>query len=92
MFDKFAELMFLGWLNNILGGIFSSLKIILVLSFFIVLFEKININQILVKKEKLEEIKLYQPIKKANQLIFPWVESWIKSYENQDNSANEETK
>lgn len=85
MFDKIADMVFLGWLNKILGGVFSSLKLILVISFLIMFFEKININNMLIKKEKINEIKLYEPIKQANNLIFPWVNSWIKKYENIDN-------
>jgi membrane protein required for colicin V production len=92
IFDKIADILFLGWLNNILGGVFSSLKFILILSFLIMFFEKININQILVKKEALNEIQLYEPIKNANQLIFPWVESWIKNYESEKNTEIEANK
>ena len=84
--DKLADMVFLGWLNNLLGGLFSSLKAILIISFIIVFFEKININHLFVKQETLNEIKWYEPIKKVNNTIFPWVESWIKNYNNQEST------
>ncbi len=84
--DKLADMLFLGWLNNLLGGLFSSLKAILIISFLIVFFEKLNINNLLVKQEKINEIKWYQPIKNINNTVFPWVENWIKNYQNDSNT------
>jgi uncharacterized membrane protein required for colicin V production len=82
-------MVFLGWLNNLLGGLFSSLKAILIISFIIVFFEKININNLLVKKEILNEIKWYEPIKNVNKTVFPWVENWIKNYQNTENTIQD---
>jgi membrane protein required for colicin V production len=86
--DKLADMVFLGWLNNLLGGVFSSLKSILILSFLVIFFEKININNLFVKQEKLNEIKWFQPIKNINNMVFPLINSWIKNYENNENNEN----
>lgn len=66
---------FLGWINNLSGGIFRVLKTILILSVFLNLFEKINFNDTFAKKETLDKSLFYRPIQKTAKFIFPIFET-----------------
>lgn len=84
MIDKIADVLFLGWINNIFGGIFSTLKMVIFIGTLLIFVEKVNVNHILIKKETLAEVKLYQPIINVSKTIFPWVNSWIEKYESSE--------
>lgn len=75
---KIADFAYLGWLNKIAGAVFSSLKTLLALSVVIFLFEKINNNQIIVPKDKLDESIFYNPTKEISSFIYPKIEEWYK--------------
>lgn len=71
-----ADFAHLGWLNNIGGGFFRVLKTILVISIVLNLFEKINYDNFLAKKETLDKSLFYHPIQKAAGFIYPSIEKW----------------
>ncbi|PQJ21208.1 CvpA family protein [Tenacibaculum sp. SG-28] len=68
---KLANFAALGILNTILGGVFGTLKIGLIVSVVFIFFDKINSTIPFVEKEKLEESILYTPVKKIAPTIFP---------------------
>jgi membrane protein required for colicin V production len=68
---KLANFASLGIINKILGGVFGTLKIGLILSVVFIFFGKINNTIPFVKKETLETSVLYAPVKKIAQTIFP---------------------
>ena len=73
---KLADFAFLGWINKIAGVIFSLLKTILALSVVLFIFEKININNMLLSKETQENSIFYNPIQNISKAIYPTIEGW----------------
>lgn len=71
-----ADFAQLGVMNKLGGGFFRLLKTILILSIFLNLFEKINFNNILAKKETLDNSLFYRPIQKTAGFIYPSIEKW----------------
>lgn len=84
---KLADFAALGILNKLLGGVFGALKIGLILSVLLIVFNKINDNLTFMDEEDLEESILYKPVKSLAPMLFP---SLIKSDKKED-SATEET-
>lgn len=78
VFTKIANFAYLGWLNKIGGGFFRALKTLLILSVIFSIFEKINYNHFLVKKETLAQSIFYHPIQKTTNSIFPSIEQLYK--------------
>ena len=71
-----ANFAFLGWLNKLGGGFFRVLKTVLIVSIVFSVFEKINYNNFLAKKETLDKSLFYNPIQKTAGFIFPSIEKW----------------
>lgn len=93
LLTKIADFAYLGWINKLAGALFSVLKTILLLSVVILLFEKININNTLVKQETLDESIFYNPTKAISAFLYPKIEEWYeKSVKNSDEEdKNNET-
>jgi membrane protein required for colicin V production len=68
---KLANFASLGIINKILGGIFGTLKIGLILSVVFIFFGKMNDSIPFIEKNTLEESILYQPLKKVAPTILP---------------------
>ncbi|WP_333807628.1 CvpA family protein [Flavobacterium sp.] len=76
--NKLADFAFLGWINKFAGVIFSLLKTILALSVVLFIFEKININNMLLSKETQENSIFYNPIQNISKAIYPTIEGWYE--------------
>lgn len=68
---KIADFAALGILNKLLGGIFGALKIGLILSVLLIVFDKMNKTIPFVDKADLEDSILYKPVKSLAPMIFP---------------------
>ena len=66
-----ANFAFLGWLNKLGGGFFRVLKTVLIVSIVFSVFEKINYNNFLDKKETLDNSIFFNPIQKIAGFVFP---------------------
>ncbi|HRL71993.1 MAG TPA: CvpA family protein [Flavobacterium sp.] len=66
-----ANFAFLGWLNKLGGGFFRVLKTVLIVSIVFSVFEKINYNNFLAKKETLDNSIFFNPIQKIAVFVFP---------------------
>ena len=66
-----ANFAFLGWLNKLGGGFFRVLKTVLIVSIVFSVFEKINYNNFLAKKETLDDSIFFNPIQKIAGFVFP---------------------
>ena len=82
---KLADFAALGIVNKLLGALFGILKMTLILSVLINIFDKLNTNIAFLDDEHTENAILYQPIKSVVPLIFPFV---IK-YEEKENLESE---
>ncbi len=74
-----ADFAFLGWLNKLGGGFFRVLKTILIISIVFTVFEKINYNNILAKKETLDNSLFYNPIQRTAGYMYPSLKEWYSS-------------
>ena len=85
---KLADFAALGILNKLLGGVFGVLKIGLILSVLLIVFNKLNKTLPFMEEEDLEESVLYEPVKSLAPMIFPNI---IKSEieEEEETSENE---
>mgnify|MGYP003564049124 CR=1 FL=1 len=72
-----ANFAFLGWLNKLGGGFFRVLKTVLIVSIVFSVFEKINYNNFLAKKETLDNSIFFNTIQKIAVFVFF---SFIKGY------------
>ena len=79
---KIADFAALGILNKLLGGVFGALKIGLILSVLLIVFDKMNRTIPFVDKADLEDSVLYRPVKSLAPMIFP---SIIKAEEDDSN-------
>ena len=68
---KLADFAALGILNKILGGVFGVLKMGLILSVVLIVFNRINVLLPMASEEELENSVLYTPIKSLVPTIFP---------------------
>ena len=68
---KLANFAALGLLNKLLGGLFGALKIGLILSIILIVFDTMNKAVVFADKDDLENTILYKPIKSLAPLIFP---------------------
>jgi membrane protein required for colicin V production len=75
----------LGWANSIGGGFFRILKTVLILGIVFSIFEKINYNHILVKKETLDKSIFYNPVQKTAAYLYPSLQEWYSSLKKKSN-------
>ncbi|MBT8305205.1 MAG: CvpA family protein [Bacteroidia bacterium] len=81
---KLADFAALGILNKILGGVFGALKIGLILSIVLIVFNKMNNVLPFVGEDDIEESVLYEPVRSLAPMIFP---SIIKKDEDSDDET-----
>ena len=71
LFTKVADFASLGILNKLLGGAFGALKLGLIVSVLLIVFDKLNSTIPFVNKENTEDSILYGPVKNLAPMIFP---------------------
>jgi membrane protein required for colicin V production len=76
LLTRLLKLVFLGWINGLLGLVFGVLKVALVLGLLIMVFEGINSTVGLVDPESLGDAVVYQTLKKFASDIFPFLKSF----------------
>jgi len=75
--EKLLKVVMLGWLDKLLGAVFSLLKAALIIGLVVVLFDALNSNIPLVSEEKIEESFFYLPIKELANQVFPYLKELI---------------
>lgn len=68
---KLANFAFLGLINKILGALFGALKVALILSVILIIFEKLNKQIPFIETSDLEASVLYAPVKSLTPKILP---------------------
>ena len=86
---KLADFAALGILNKLLGGVFGALKIGLILSVLLMVFNKLNKTLPFIEAQDLEESILYEPVKSLAPMVFP---NLIKSNDEQNDVAENTNK
>ena len=77
-FTTLANFASLGLINKIGGGVFGVLRMILILSVSLNLFQKVNENNTFAEKTTLEKSIFFHPILKTAQYFYPTLSEWIK--------------
>ena len=67
----------LGWVNKLLGVIFSLMKAFLILGLVILAFNSLNNSFGLVKPEVIADSVLYDPVKKLADTVFPYIKNML---------------
>jgi membrane protein required for colicin V production len=75
---KMANLASLGIVNKVMGSVFGLLKMILMLSVLLSLFQKINFDYTITNKSTIDNSYFFNPIKKTAEIIYPSIEEWYK--------------
>ena len=86
---KLADFAALGILNKLLGGVFGALKIGLILSVLLLVFNKLNKTLPFIETQDLEDSVLYEPVKSLAPMVFP---NLIKSDDEQNDVAENTNK
>ncbi len=68
---KLADFAALGIINKLAGGVFGALKIALILSVVLNIFDKFNNTITLLDEDTKQDSALYEPVKSLVPLIFP---------------------
>lgn len=71
LFEGFLDVVALGWMNKLGGGVFSLLRGILVLSIIINLYQSIDKDCSLIGKERAKASVFYKPIRNFAPAVFP---------------------
>ena len=87
-----ADLAFLGWINKLGGGFFRVLKTVIILGIVFTVFEKINYNNYIAKKETLDASLFYNPIHKTAEFFYPSLEKWYGEFKSKTSNTTEEEK
>lgn len=88
---KLANFAALGIVNKILGGLFGGLKIALILSVILIVFDSMNRAIPLTDEETIEESVLYNPVKSLVPMIFPAILEKKKELESSSEDEQIET-
>lgn len=72
-----ASFAFVGWLNTLGGGVFAVIKTALLLGIVLSLFQKVNIDNMLISKETQEKSLLFNPILKTSEFLLPVLTDWF---------------
>lgn len=75
---KMANKASLGIVNKVMGSVFGLLKMILMLSVLLSLFQKINFDYTFAKKSTIDNSYFFNPIQKTAEIIYPSIEEWYK--------------
>ncbi|WP_300564950.1 CvpA family protein [Flavobacterium sp.] len=86
----FAGLAFLGWANSLAGGFFAAIKTALLVGIILSLFQKINVNHMLVSKETQENSLLFNPCVKTSELLLPVLTDWFVDLKTKAGSSEKE--
>lgn len=76
---KVIKLVMLGWLNRLLGVLFSMVTTTIVLGVLITVFESLNASFGMVKPEILSESVLYGLVKDSCDFLFPYLKTMISN-------------
>lgn len=77
LIEGLFKIVMLGWLNKLLGALFSLLKCALITGLIIMVFNSINNTFNLVAEEELAKSILYPPLKDIAYTVFPYLKEML---------------
>ncbi|MBQ2966364.1 MAG: CvpA family protein [Bacteroidales bacterium] len=77
LLEGFVKFVMLGWLNKLLGVLFSFLKCALIVGLVIMAFNSLNNSLNLISEEELAKSVLYPPLKDLAYTVFPYLKDML---------------
>lgn len=77
MMTGVAKLVMLGWLDRILGIVFSLVKAWLIIGLLVILFDTLNVKFEMVDNSLLESSVLYGPLRDISYMVFPYLKELL---------------
>lgn len=71
------KIVMLGWLNKLLGVVFSFMKCLLIMGLVAMAFNSFNNTFKVVSAEELEKSTLYTPLKETAESVFPYLKEML---------------
>lgn len=82
---KLADFAALGIINKLAGGVFGALKIAVILSVILIVFDRMNSTITFIDEENVDDSMLYIPVKSLVPMIFPDILTPKKDVETSEN-------
>ncbi len=79
--EKMVEMVALGFVNRLIGLVFSILKTAFILSIIIYFFNSINTEKQFIPQKTIDQSLLYKPVAAVAPLLFPYLKKGIDKYE-----------
>ena len=73
--ESILKLTLLGWLNKLLGMVFSALKVILIIGLVFISFHTVAVSSGIVNPEIIHSSTLYGPISDIANSVFPYIKN-----------------
>lgn len=77
LLEKIVRFVMLGWLNKLLGVLFSFLKCALIVGLVIMAFNSLNNSFNFISEEELAKSVLYPPLKDLAYTVFPYLKDML---------------
>jgi membrane protein required for colicin V production len=77
LLEGVLKLVMLGWVNKLLGVVFSLFKAFLIIGLVIIAFNALNNSFGIIKPEVISDSVLYEPVKSLADAIFPYIKSML---------------
>jgi membrane protein required for colicin V production len=78
IFTGIASFAFLGWANTLAGGFFATIKTALLIGVVLSLFQKVNLNNMIVSKETQESSLFFNACMITSEALLPTLTDWFK--------------
>jgi membrane protein required for colicin V production len=75
--ESIINVVMLGWVNKLLGAVFSLTKALLIIGLIILAFNSLNNTFELVKPEVIADSVLYNPVKELADEVFPYIKNLL---------------
>lgn len=92
MLTEVASFAFVGWINTLGGGFFALIKTALILGVVLSLFQKANINNMLISKATQENSLFFNPILKTSEFLLPVLADWFSDLKESAAANSKSTK
>lgn len=77
LLTRLLKIVFLGWINGLLGLVIGVFKVALVLGLLIMLFESVNASTHLIDPSSLDNATVYHALKDLAGKVFPYIKSFV---------------
>ncbi|AMA48131.1 MULTISPECIES: CvpA family protein [Flavobacterium] len=91
LLSSIASFAFLGWANTLVGGLFATLKSALLIGVVLNLFQKVNVNDMIVSKETQENSLFFNPCMKTSEILLPVLGDWFADLKEKSDKWDEKT-